>query len=92
MMPLTMQPFHLGLLQVTTTVFTIMILRQSNHLPSGKFNLTEIKNGETGEEHTHFFDYKGIVYKEFVPAGQTVSSTLYCEILHEIIQRSCPEL
>jgi hypothetical protein len=28
-----------------------------------------------------FFDIKGIVHKEFVLAGQSVSSTYYCDVL-----------
>ena len=28
-----------------------------------------------------FFDSQGIVHKEFVPPGQTVNQTVYCEVL-----------
>jgi hypothetical protein len=59
----------------------------------------QTKKGETGEEesheHAHHFDIKEIVYKEFVLAGQTVNSTLYCHILqqlHENIQTLRPKL
>jgi hypothetical protein len=31
-----------------------------------------------------FFDIKGTVHKEFIPAGQTVNSTYYCYILWQL--------
>jgi hypothetical protein len=51
-----------------------------------KSRLTKTEKGEEGEEqsqeHTHhFFDIKGIVYKEFILAGQTVNSAYYCDVL-----------
>jgi hypothetical protein len=42
-----------------------------------------------------FFYIKGIVYKEFILAGQTVNSAYYCDILwllHENVRRLHPEL
>jgi hypothetical protein len=33
-----------------------------------------------------FFDIKGIVHKEFVLAGQTVSSAYYCDVLGRLIE------
>jgi hypothetical protein len=41
-----------------------------------------------------FFYIKGTVHKEFILAGQTVSSSYYCEVLwwlHEFVQRLHPE-
>jgi histone-lysine N-methyltransferase SETMAR len=34
-----------------------------------------------------FFDIQGIVHKEFVPPGQSVNGTFYCEILQRL--REC---
>jgi hypothetical protein len=42
-----------------------------------------------------FFDIKRIVHKEFVLAGQAVSSTYYCDVLRQLsenVRRLCPEL
>jgi hypothetical protein len=42
-----------------------------------------------------FFDIKGIVYKEFILAGQTVNFAYYCDVLwrlRENVQILCPEL
>jgi hypothetical protein len=42
-----------------------------------------------------FFDIKKIVHKEFVLAGQTVSSAYYCDVfqlLYEIVRRLRPEI
>jgi hypothetical protein len=42
-----------------------------------------------------FFDMKGIVDKEFVLAGQIVSSTYYCDVLwrvRETLRRLRPKL
>jgi hypothetical protein len=42
-----------------------------------------------------FFDFKGIVHKEFVLAGQTVNSAYHCNVLwglRENVRRLCPEL
>jgi hypothetical protein len=41
-----------------------------------------------------FFDIKGIVLKEYVLAGQTVSFAYYCDLrqLRKNVQRICPEL
>jgi hypothetical protein len=42
-----------------------------------------------------FFDIKGIVHKDFVPAGQTVNSAHYCDglrRLRENVPRLRPEL
>jgi hypothetical protein len=42
-----------------------------------------------------FFDIKGIVHKEFILAGQTVSSAYYCDVLwrlHENVRRLRPKL
>jgi hypothetical protein len=58
------------------------------------------KKGETGkeqsQEHAHnFFDIKGIAYKEFILAGQTVNSAYYCDVLWllcENVRRLHPEL
>ena len=34
-----------------------------------------------------FFDSDGIIHKEFVPAGQTVNSTVYEEVLKWLLRR-----
>jgi len=34
-----------------------------------------------------FFDIKGIVHKEFVPAGQNVNSGFYCEVLRRLREK-----
>jgi hypothetical protein len=52
----------------------------------GKSKIAETEKFETGEEqsqeHAHnFFYIKGIAHKEFVLAGQTVSSVYHCDIL-----------
>jgi hypothetical protein len=42
-----------------------------------------------------FFDIKGIVHKEFVLAGQSVSTACYCDVLRRLLEnvrRLCPEL
>jgi hypothetical protein len=42
-----------------------------------------------------FFDIKGIIHKEFVLAGQIVTSAYYCDILwrlRENVRRFRPEL
>jgi hypothetical protein len=42
-----------------------------------------------------FFDIRGIVHKEFVLAGQTVTFAYYYDVLqrlHENVQRLCPKL
>jgi hypothetical protein len=31
-----------------------------------------------------FFDIRGIVHREFVPQGQTVNETFYCEVLQRL--------
>jgi hypothetical protein len=44
----------------------------------------QTEQGETGEQQTIliiFFDNKGIVHKEFVPASQTVNSPYYSDVL-----------
>jgi hypothetical protein len=44
---------------------------------------------------TIFFDFKGIVHKEFVMAGQTVNSAYYCDVLQRLrenVRRLRPEL
>jgi hypothetical protein len=41
------------------------------------------------------FDFKGIIHKEFVLAGQAVNSTYYCDVLRRLrenMQRLRPEL
>jgi hypothetical protein len=41
------------------------------------------------------FDIKGIVLKEFVLAGQTVSTACYCDVLRQLrenVRRLCTEL
>jgi hypothetical protein len=58
------------------------------------------KKGNTGEEQDKsmliiFLDFKRIVHKEFVLAGQTFSSAYCCDILqwrHENVRRLRPEL
>jgi hypothetical protein len=57
------------------------------------------RKNETGEyqsqEHVHHFDIKGIVYKEFVLAGQTVNFAYYCDVLRQLrknVQRLLPKL
>ena len=35
----------------------------------------------------HFFDNKGIIHKEFVPAGQTINGPFYHAILNRLLQR-----
>jgi hypothetical protein len=40
------------------------------------------------------FDIKGIIYKEFIRAGQTVKSTYYCNVLRQLrenVQTLCSE-
>jgi len=42
-----------------------------------------------------FFDFRGIVYLEFAPEGQTVNAKFYCKVLHHLrenIRRKRPEL
>jgi hypothetical protein len=42
-----------------------------------------------------FFDIEGIIHKKFVMAGQTVSSTYYCDVsqrLRQNVRRLHPEL
>ena len=34
-----------------------------------------------------FFDNKGIIHKEFVPAGQTINAAFYQEVLNRLLQR-----
>jgi hypothetical protein len=48
-----------------------------------KPEITKTQQGETGDEQVQiiFFDIREIVHKEFVLAGQTVSSTYHCDIL-----------
>jgi len=41
-----------------------------------------------------FFDQKGIVYKEFIPPGQTLNASLYVEVLirlRENVRRKRPD-
>jgi histone-lysine N-methyltransferase SETMAR len=42
-----------------------------------------------------FFDIRGVVHREFVPQGQTVNITFYCEVLRRLwenIRRKRPNL
>jgi len=42
-----------------------------------------------------FFDIQGIVYKEFVPPGQTVNMRFYCKVLRQMrenVRRKQPEM
>jgi hypothetical protein len=55
------------------------------------------KKGKAGEyqsqEHDrHLFDIRGIVHEEFVPAGQTVNSAYYCEVLQQLHENSTQNL
>jgi len=36
-----------------------------------------------------FFDSKGIIYKEFVPSGQTITGEYYVTVLNRLISRIC---
>jgi hypothetical protein len=53
--------------------FTVMTLRQSDNPPNGKMK-SKVKG-----MLIIFFDIKGIVHKEFLPAGRTVNSAYHCE-------------
>jgi hypothetical protein len=48
-----------------------------------------------GQEHVrHFFDINGIVYTEFILAGQAVNSAYYCDFYGDSVKmwEDCPEL
>jgi hypothetical protein len=54
-----------------------MTLKSSNNPPNGEVPLTK---SEKGLDRGH----QGIVYKEYVPASQTISSTYYCDVLWQL--------
>lgn len=60
--------------------------RQSNNIHEEKLNPSKTKKGKTSEDKgksmlISFFNIKGILCKDFVPAGQTVKSNFYCDSL-----------
>jgi len=77
--------------------FTVTTLRQSDNPPSGKAarhqgqkRARQVKSNLKSMIIT-FFDIKGIVHKEFVPTGRTVSAGLYCEVLRRLCEKIAPK-
>jgi len=90
----------LGSLLVTKAGFTVTTLRQNDNSPVEKSHDTKAKKARRVKINLKsriitFFDFKGIVHKEFIPRGQTVNSGFYCEVLRilpEKVRRHRPQL
>ena len=59
--------------------------RGVHQLPCNQKNLLQKYNVKT--LLIAFFDNKGIIHKEFVPAGQTINAAFYRTVLNRLLQR-----